>query len=234
MKFVGITGKKGGIGKTTLAHCLAYGSVWANNPGYLLHTDDRRVIEHDDRPYFIGDCRTDESLAKHMKAFDGNKGITVIDGGGNRSRFDLWLANYVDLLIIPVTANEESVELANDFMKTLLSKDFDNARFLINKYPTNAKRREVCEREYFQHLDQSLVLGRLKNCEAVDRMTRGDTDGPFTTPATNVNNTCRTLYRTVQDFLTTQEENEAAAAVKKDFEITQPMVQVLDEELEVA
>ena len=41
MKGVATIGKKGGNGKTTLAHLLALGACWKAVPAHFMHTDDR-------------------------------------------------------------------------------------------------------------------------------------------------------------------------------------------------
>lgn len=86
MKVVAFFGSKGGTGKSTLSHLLAYGAALQGEPAVVVHTDDREPESHDGRPYHYFDGRDPRrlySVLEKSRASD-QPGLCVIDGGGNR------------------------------------------------------------------------------------------------------------------------------------------------------
>lgn len=199
---IAVLSPKGGVGKTTLSHLLALGaSGWRNTPAYILHTDDRKPMKVEGRPYAYIDARSPERLATLMESLNESEGYCIIDGGGNRPKVDMWIAESVDIVLIPVTADEEAVELAMTSMERLEKKGVNHARYLLNSVSTNDKKRNYDLDTYFSKLEMNLVAGEIKQVAAVDRLRRSDTANPFPTPPTNVNNLSRSIHRIVDSAL---------------------------------
>jgi len=142
---------------------------------------------------YYGDARDPERFRHIVATLESNNGICVIDGGGNRDEVDDFISGFVDLVLIPVVANTESIDLAIEAMDSLRN-----------------------ERVYYSRLEPSLVIGRLPEVKAVVRMTEPDIDGPFTTPPSNVNNLSRKLFKLVTDTLDSQSFLVQSAGAKKD------------------
>lgn len=203
MKGVAILSDKGGVGKSTLCHLLALGaSGWRGVPAYLCHTDDREPMKVVGRPYAYIDGRKRENLATIMESLMNGDGFCIIDGGGNRPEFDQWIAEAVDLVLIPVTADEEAVELANKTMARLEKQGIHHARFLLNVVSTNSKRRAYDFENYYSDIvKKDLIIGQIKDVSAVDRLRKSDAKSPFPTPPANVNNLSRYMHSLVDKAL---------------------------------
>lgn len=197
MKGVAIASSKGGTGKTSLSHLLALGSAWNNIPSYLMHTDNREPIQVNGRPYLYYDARTPETLSTLVEAAINQDGICIIDGGGNRPEFDNWVAGAVDLVIIPITADQEATSLAVRDRERLIAAGAKNVRFVLNNVSTNAKARKFDQSVFYDQLDPALILGEVKSVAAIKRLSIPDTE-TFTTPPSNLNNLSRGFYRIIQ------------------------------------
>lgn len=213
MKGVAIISPKGGTGKSTLAHLLAYGAAWRQVPAYLMHTDEREPMVVDGRPYAYIDARNPETLSTVMGSMVNSNGLCVVDGGGNRPDFDKWIAEYVDLVIIPVIADTEAVELANETMKRLEKSGIKNARFVLNMVSTNEKARLRDFQQYFSQLEKGKIIGQIKEARAVKRLREPDDKEPFQTLPSNINNLARSMYSVIVDAL------DEAPQVRLDVEI---------------
>ena len=201
MKGIAIISPKGGVGKSTLCHLLAIGSAWRNIPSYVFHTDDREPMKVDGRPYAYIDGRDVERLSTVMGSLVNNDGLCIIDGGGNRPEFDKWIAEAVDLVLIPVIADEEAVKLAIETMKKLEREGVKHARYILNMVSSNKNERLYDFKEFFDDLEQSKIAGQLNKVSTVKRLRISDEKSPFPTPPTNVNNLSRTLHRIVDNTL---------------------------------
>lgn len=201
MKGVAVLSDKGGVGKSTLCHLLAVGAAWRNVPAYLFHTDHREPMKVDGRPYAYIDGRDLERLQTVANSLINNDGFLIIDGAGNRPEFDAWIANFVDLVLIPVTADEEAVSLAISTMTRLEGQGITHARYVLNMTSANRNSRNFDFREYFSRLESEKIAGDVKKVEAVKRLRISDSSGAFPTPPSNVNNLSRSLHRIVDDAL---------------------------------
>jgi len=199
MKGIAITGRKGGIGKTSIAHLLALGAAWQSVPAYLMHTDNRAPLEVNGRPYMYYDARKPENLEALIGTALDNDGFCIIDSGGNRPDFDKWIAATVDLVIIPVTPDPEDVQEALAHMAALEDSGAGNVRFVINKYPAHQNEQLFVAR-YFAQLPEKKIISRLAEIKAV-RLLR-ESDAPeFQTPPSRVNNLARQLFFDVKAAL---------------------------------
>lgn len=200
MKGVAIVSSKGGTGKTSLAHLLALGAAWKNIPSYLMHTDNRDPITVQGRPYLYYDARTPETLAALVQAAINQHGLCIIDGGGNRPDFDNWIAQYVDLVLIPVTPDQEATKLAQADRKRMIDAGAENCRYLLNNVSTNAKAREFDRSMFYSQLDSELIAGEVKSLAAIKRLNIPDVE-PFSTPPSNLNNLSRYFYKIVDSIV---------------------------------
>jgi cellulose biosynthesis protein BcsQ len=215
MKGIAILANKGGVGKTSLCHLLALGSVLKGVPAHVMHTDDRPPIQTKGRSYMYYDARNPEILNKFMEMSAGNDGLFIVDGGGNRPEFDKLITDAMDLVIIPVTPDPEAVTMAIDHMKRLEGYG-GTVRFVMNIVSANQNSRIYDFREYFSKLDSSKVIGEVRKVEAVKRLRMSDDTSAFPTPPTPVNNLARSVFRQVNEALDrlnmTEEKTEEAHA----------------------
>lgn len=213
MKGIAIISPKGGAGKSTLAHLLAYGAAWRQIPAYLMHTDDREPMVVDGRPYAYIDARDPETLSRVMGSMVNSNGLCVIDGGGNRPDVDEWIADAVDLVVIPVIPDTEAVQLAIETMDRLERAGAKHARYVLNMVSANEKSRLRDLKQYFSKLDKEKIIGQIKEAKAVKRLREPDDIEPFTTLPSNINNLARTMYSIVANAL------EEPPQVRLDVEI---------------
>lgn len=199
MKGVAWVGEKGGCGKTVLAHALALGAAWHNVPAYLMHTDNRDPIAVSGRPYMYYDAREPETLQRLITAAINQDGFCIIDSGGNRPDFDQWIAQYMDLVLVPVGPDDEDVKLGLKTMDRLEHAGSNNVRFVVNKYPAG-KNERLFVAKYLAKLPQEKIMGGLSEVKAIRRLKEDD-DPQFQTPPSKVNNLSRHLYRQVRDAL---------------------------------
>lgn len=205
MRGVLISGRKGGIGKTTLSHSLAIGAAWVGIRAYVMHTDERPPLKVNGRPYSYYDARGLKILAKLMKAALNKDGLFIIDSGGNRPDFDKFVVRGVDLAIIPVTPDPEAVAMAIEHMKALESYGATNVRFILNMVSSNKFEQKRDFSEYFGKLPREKIMGSIPKVAATKRLREPDNE-PFSTPPTIVNTLAKNLYFAVQE--TFQEKNE--------------------------
>ena len=111
----------------------------------------------------------------------------------------LWIAQYVDLVLIPVMPDPEDVKEALVQMDVLESQGAQNVRYLINNYPSGRVERRYVER-YLRQIPLEKAMGWIGSVKAL-RTLRENDDPPFQTPPTRVNNLSRSLYRQVRDAL---------------------------------
>lgn len=214
MKGVAVISSKGGVGKSTICHLLAVGAAWRQVPAYLFHTDDREPMKVDGRPYAYIDGRELERLSSVMGSLINNDGFCIIDGGGNRPEFDKWIADAVDLVLIPVTADTEAVELAIETMESMERAGVKHARYLLNMTSSNRHSRQYDFVHFFSKLDAEKIAGDLKRVDAVKRLRISDEAAPFPTPPSNVNNLSRSLHRIVDDAIEKMaEKSQQSAAI---------------------
>ena len=199
MRGVALTQRKGGSGKTVLSHALALGTSWHNIPAYLMHTDNREPLKVNGRPYMYYDAREPETLQMLVKAAINTDGLCIIDSAGNRPEFDKWIAQYVDLVLIPVMPDPEDVKEALVQMNVLESQGAQNVRYLINNYPSGKVERQYVER-YLSQIPLEKAMGWIGSVKAI-RTLRENDDPTFQTPPSRVNNLSRSLYRQVRDAL---------------------------------
>lgn len=204
MRGVLIVSTKGGVGKTSLCHLLALGAAWKNVPAYVMHTDNRDPLQVDGRPYMYYDCREPETLTRLMGAAVNNDGLCIIDSGGNREEFDKWLVDSVDLVLIPITADQEAVDLGLKHMELLQEAGATNVRFLLNAVSGNEKARTRDFAKYYSRLSEKQIIGQVRHVTAVKQLREPD-DTPFKTPPSHVNNLARNFYFTVKGALETLE-----------------------------
>lgn len=213
MKGIAILSDKGGVGKSTLCHLLALGAAWRSIPAYLFHTDNREPMVVDGRPYAYIDARDLERLSTVMGALVNNDGLCVIDGGGNRPEFDKWIGEAVDLVLVPVTADEEAVKLGKQTMTRLEGQGVTHARYILNMVSANEKERQYDFQEFFASLEQDKIAGSIKKVGPVKRLRISDDKSPFPTPPSNVNSLSRTLHQIVDDAIAGIASNTKLRAV---------------------
>lgn len=196
MKVVAIFGRKGGTGKSTIAHLLALGAALHDQPALVIHTDAREPERHHRRPYHYLDGRDPRRLyavLERVKAAAGG-GIAVLDGGGNRPGVAEVLAKTADIVLVPCGIGGQDVTMAVADLAAL-----PGAWVILNRFPLLPMhpRRPKAE-AYIAPLPQDRILCRLGESAAVDRLTESDTEmHPWVTPPTRVLSATRKLYSIV-------------------------------------
>lgn len=197
---VAIVQKRGGVGKTTLCHLLAHGAALYKKQAHLMHTDDREPINVNGRHYNYYDARQPDDLSTLVRNIINNDGICIIDSGGNRPEFDKWISTYVDLVLIPVSPDSESVNLALEKMDILKAEGAKNVKYILNQVSSYKNEKARDKREYFDYIPQELILGKLGKVSA-SKTLRDPDKKKFITPPTHVNNLSRKMYRIVRSEL---------------------------------
>ncbi len=195
MRSVAILGSKGGTGKTSLSHCLAYGACLHKQQAVMVHTDQRAPIRSK-RPYECIDASENFSrVIAAVKAHEKHDGLLVIDGAGNRPHQDTWITRSVDLVLVPVTNSPEDVRCA---MTDLIRLADPRVFVVVNRWPTNSLVRAVMQR-YIEPLPTTRLAGRLPEVGAMRMLLE---DAVWQTPPTKVNNLARQLYRLALSAIT--------------------------------
>lgn len=200
MKGIAIVNAKGGVGKTTTGHLLALGAAWNEVQAHFVHTDDREPLKTDYRPYGYYDCRDVEKLVSLSQSAVYQDGLFIVDGGGNRQTFDWSYIDSMDLVIIPITPSAEDIRVSLNYFNEL---NYDNAYFVINRYPSNANEKRYVDNKYISQLPADRILHYIPEIK-MSRILLDDDDSPFETPPTRVNNIARAFYRNVKDALDAQ------------------------------
>jgi hypothetical protein len=197
MKIVAFFGTKGGTGKSTLSHLLAYGAALHGLAALVVHTDAREPERHQGRPYHYFDGRDPARLYALLERAKGaESGLCVLDGAGNRPSLTATLAKAADLVLIPCGIGGQDAPLALADLAQL-----PDAWLIVNRWPMVPKhpRRPKAE-AYLAQLPRERILCRLGESAAADRFTESDA-GPWTGPSTRVNDAARALYRRIADRL---------------------------------
>lgn len=190
MKLVAFFGTKGGTGKSTLSHLLAYGAALHGQAALVVHTDVREPERHQRRPYHYFDGRDPAQLyALLATAKRETPGLCVIDGGGNRPGVSATLAKAADLVLIPCGIGGQDATLALADLAHL-----PGAWIVVNRWPTLPKHPRRAKAEaYLAQLPPARILCRLGESVAAERFTESDAT-PWTTPSTRVTTAARALY----------------------------------------
>jgi len=193
MKIIAFFGRKGGSGKSTLSHLTAYGAAFRGVPALVIHTDDREVETHINRPYHYQDGRDEKKLIKLLEyAKSTSDGICIIDGAGNRPKLDAILIKVADLVLIPCGVGGQDAKLALDDLKRL-----KNSKIILNHWPSkNHPRRKKAE-QYINKIPKNKIFARVGDSQGVDRLTEDD-ESEFQTLPTRINKFARSLYDAIE------------------------------------
>ena len=191
MHVIAFFGSKGGTGKSTLAHLLAYGASMNKQVALVVHTDEREPEVHQERPYHYFDGRDPERLyALLERAKEPDKtGLCILDGAGNRPGVAAVLAKAADLVLIPCGIGGQDAPMALADLERM-----PGSFVVVNRFPTLPKhpRRGKAE-EYIRQIPLERILCFLGDTAAADRFTESDRQ-PWITPTTRVNNTARAFH----------------------------------------
>lgn len=174
---VAFINEKGGAGKTTLAHSLAAGAAHFNADGVYVLTDNRQLLSAENRWYDIVHGDSSATIADFVaKARSAeHTGLLVIDGAGGNPDADAWYAQICDLVLIPMTADEEAMNCA-----ILYAQKFPNAFVLPNRWSTNANAARV-DNDYIQFVGEVIGADRvfppLPSVHSVAEFVRADFTG---------------------------------------------------------
>jgi hypothetical protein len=211
MRIASFLGRKGGVGKTTNAHATAHGLSMVGIPAAYVTTDDRELLSDEKRVYSIIDGRTVPQLENAVATArqHAGAGVIVIDGGGNRAVVDDLLASISTVILLPFTADDDSVYVvATDLAK------FPQAFALPSNWPTNSKAANI-DAGYIHKLDAQFpgrILRPIPATHAVRDFVLSEFNGILLPPAQRY---CRVVARQVSalmDAVTEQAEQPAKVA----------------------
>lgn len=148
---VAISSPKGGVAKTTLAHCGSWAAAHNfNTAAYLIHTDNTEPVSiNASRGYqqfdcqFAGDLIVDKDKEQFNKvkhywnsivelAPEDGRSIMFVDNGGNKDNLALFLAQHADLIIIPTTVDGISFKRGLEHYDQIKAHNPEaNVRFVV-------------------------------------------------------------------------------------------------------
>ena len=204
MRVVSFSSRRGGVGKTTCSHLLAWGASGLQKPmveSVLLHTDQREPPSIE-RAYALMDCRSANAIEQTANQIlnSGIDGLMVIDGAGNRENIDLYLAPNSDLMLIPFRLDRESIDVSLAHYDSLKASGASEVRFILTGAPSTASMSEY-DNELLDSIPSDKVLAHVPQVRASRQLLDSDpADGMRKVP-TPVNNAARLLYRSVRDLL---------------------------------
>ena len=183
LNIVYVDGSKGGCSKTTTSHAIAAGVREFGGHGVYALTDSRMQLSSENRWYDIVDARAEEAMREYVgraKAFDGC-GIFVIDGAGSNSpEVDAWYASLADLVLLPMTPDEDSTRTVALDVARLDAAGVKNILVLPSRWSTNAKAAEV-DQDYINMIKHFVgadrVLPPLPQVHSVAEFVRSDFNG---------------------------------------------------------
>jgi len=197
MRVASFLGRKGGVGKTTNAHATAHGLNMVGIPAAYVMTDDRELLSDEKRVYSIIDGRTVPQLEKASVTARQHTGtgVMVMDGGGNRAVVDDLLASVSDVIILPFTADDDSVYVvAADLVR------FPKAFALPSNWPTNSKAASI-DAGYIEKLQARFsgrILPPVLSTHSIRDFLLNEFSGALLPPAQRY---CRTIARQVAELL---------------------------------
>jgi cellulose biosynthesis protein BcsQ len=123
MKVIGVFGKKGGSGKTLVAHYIAHGMSKGLKVETMVMQTDVRTVRPDEfvsgREYGMSSIPNENPekdfeyiLKLYEKASQLPNLCLIIDGGANRTALDKKLAPLCDLVLIPFGYGKEDMDVA--------------------------------------------------------------------------------------------------------------------------
>jgi hypothetical protein len=174
-------------------------------PAAYVMTDKRELLSDESRVYTVVDGRTVPQLEQAVataKQHSG-KGVLVIDGGGNRGVVDELIASVSDVVILPFTADDDSVYVvAREMAK------FGEAWAMPSNWPTNSKAAAI-DAGYIEKLE-ALYPGRIleptPSTHAIRDFVLESFAGALLPPAQRY---CRTLARKIAKHLEGERETVA-------------------------
>jgi chromosome partitioning protein len=210
MKIVSFLGRKGGVSKSTSAHAVAHGLTMDGVPAAYVITDDRELLSDDKRVYSIINGKTVPQLERAIATARQHtgSGVMVIDGGGNRGAVDELLASISDVIVLPFTADDDSVYVvASDMVR------FQAAHALPSNWPTNFKAKSV-DAGYIAKLNAHFparILAAAPATHSIRDLMLSDFNGVLLPAAQRF---CRTLSRQIGELLEAAEVRPPAPKAK--------------------
>ncbi len=209
MKTVAILGGKGGSTKTATSHLVCLGAYLRGIPAAYALTDPQRKVRGEGRPYAVLDGRLPEQLALILDSSRSNlNGWLVIDGGGNRSDFDIEVSKHVDLAIIPFRASEEDIDTVAQSLVAM-----PNALGWPSAWPTNSF--AVHSAQYLleglgKAFPQRIITPPIPFVNSISDLL----SSTLASPSTSVRQAARRAFETMSDYYDVHCPAEKRAALE--------------------
>lgn len=160
MYLIVVYSEKGGVGKTTLSHCISFGASMTEDPSFPIvvgHTDKREPVKDENRPYEIIDMRDGQigfEVLQNAVASE-EEGLFLIDTGANLRDYSRIILEAADLILVPVVDDFDSVRMATEAGNYHPEK----TAFLVNRSPSkHASEYQDFEREVLSGLRDKPIL----------------------------------------------------------------------------
>lgn len=182
---VAIVSLQNGVGKTALSHFLALGSsiddMEMNSfKTNVIHTDNSDLLQIQHRPYLYCDGRTDEAFGEAVQTISRYGGLYVIDCEADHFEFNKSLINYVDLFIIPILYDVDSVRAGMEAYDQLAAAGAKTIRLVANMADTNPKIEYEKAVQYFSktiHVkNKYLYMGKISSSSEIAGLGYNDNE----------------------------------------------------------
>lgn len=160
MYLIVVYSEKGGVGKTSLSHSIAFGAGVVEGPDFGVifgHTDRREPVMDTTRPYEMIDMRDpQEGYNVLQRAVSSEEeGLFLIDTGANLRDYSKILLEAADLILVPLVDDFDSVRMAVEAGGYHPEK----TAFIVNRAPSKyASEYKDFEKEVMSELEDKPIL----------------------------------------------------------------------------
>jgi cellulose biosynthesis protein BcsQ len=168
---------------------ICQGAAIKNLKAVLVLTDGQKIPTAV-RRYTILDVSDQSIVEEVFTNIEANKDsidVVVIDGGGNRKKFDKTLASFCDLIITPTTIDDPSLFETQEYVDR-----YSNTFVVVSGYSYNwaikkSKRQQLRVREI---LEDNRIISEVAHLESHAELTQIN----LSDFSRNINNACKHMF----------------------------------------